>query len=146
MSYLQISEDRLHHIIGVARKMKEMVQSEPDKYSITPEEAFTLGLLHDIGYEFVENQLEHNHKGGEILKNQGYKYWKEVYYHGIDQDEYTSQELWLLNYVDTTIGPKGEPLTLNGRVENIRDRYGEDSIQLKGATALISKLKEQGWE
>lgn len=77
--------------------MKELVELNPDKFSANPDDVFILGILHDIGYEFTEDQLEHGHKGGLILKEQGYKYWREVYYHGLTQSEFSSSELWLLN-------------------------------------------------
>ena len=46
------------------------------------EDLFVLGLNHDIAYEFTEHGKDHNIIGGEILKRNNYKYWKEIYYHG----------------------------------------------------------------
>ena len=47
-----ISEDRKKHIWAVAKFLKEYAisQNMPQK---EVEELYTLGLLHDIGYEFL---------------------------------------------------------------------------------------------
>ena len=112
------------------------------KYSATPDELFILGMLHDIGYEFSETQSEHNTKGGLILKEQGYKFWKEVYYHGVPQTTYQSPELMLLNAVDMTIGPDGTELTMNERLDDIALRYGKGSVQYLEAIKLMEMLNK----
>ena len=33
-----------------------------------------MGLVHDFAYEFVSDQREHEHAGGEILKRVGFVY------------------------------------------------------------------------
>lgn len=38
------------------------------------QELFVLVYNHDIGYEFVDNNLDHGILGGEILKESNYKY------------------------------------------------------------------------
>ena len=137
---MTITVDRIKHSLAVAKKMKEMTAENPNKYPVEPEDAFVLGLLHDIGYEFVSEQKEHAHKGGTILKRQGYKYWQEVYYHGIPQDEYDSPMLRLLNYADMITGPTGEYMTIEQRIEDIAERYGEGSWQDLEARELAEKI------
>lgn len=128
--------NRLKHSLAVATKMKMLAA----QYYCSPEDAFVLGFLHDIGYEFCKE--DHAVKGGEILKEQGYKYWKEVQFHGKVQDEYNSRMLRLLNFADMTTGPSGEEMTMEQRVEDIAKRYGVDSKQEKDAKALLkSKIK-----
>ena len=74
---LSISNERLKHSLEVARLMKKSAEDAGwNKQKC--EEMFVLGFLHDIGYEFAEQQCDHASVGGEMLKNQGYKYWKEV--------------------------------------------------------------------
>ena len=73
---MNISIERMKHSLEVARKMKIFVELNPIEYGINPEEAFLLGFIHDIGYEFCNTQEEHAKIGGNILKTQGYKYWK----------------------------------------------------------------------
>lgn len=137
---MNLTSDRLNHSLSVAKKMKELATCFPHKYPVNPEEAFILGLLHDVGYEFSDEQKEHANKGGLILKEQGYKYWKEVYYHGIPQDEYCSNMLSLLNYVDMITGPQGDYMTIEERINDIASRYGKDSLQAKEAMALSLKI------
>ena len=76
-----MDEDRVKHAIAVARKMiqiaKDIGLSENEI-----NDCFIIGYNHDIGYEFAENIIEHNKIGGNILKECGFKYWKEIYYHG----------------------------------------------------------------
>lgn len=137
---MDITLDRLKHSLGVANKMRELAK---DKAEVNSDDAFILGLLHDIGYQFTENTGEHAKVGGEVLKNQGYKYWKEVYYHGIPQKDFDSSMLQLLNYADMTIGPTGNELTIEERILDISNRYGKGSIQEETAIALAKQLKPQ---
>lgn len=136
-----ISQNRIQHIVTVANRLKAIVESRSDVYGMTPDEAFILGYLHDIGYEFTEDQTNHCFIAGEILRNQGYKYWQEVYWHGIPQEEYKSNELMLLNYVDMTTSPNGEQVSLEERIDDIIQRYGGNSIQAKNANLIIEKIK-----
>lgn len=138
---MEFDEKRLKHSLAVARKMKIAVENEPQKYSSSPEDMFYLGLIHDAAYEFSNNQEEHEHKGGEILKLNGYRYWEEVYYHGDPNSEYDSAELRLLNYADMTTGPDGTDITVEARLEDIADRYGYSSAQYHKAKLLAGKVK-----
>lgn len=139
---MTITEDRMKHSLAAARKMKQLAAEQPEKYPVDPDDAFVLGMLHDIGYEFAEEQQDHADKGGLILKNQGYKYWKEVYYHGFFQHEYDSPMLRLLNYVDMITGPTGEYMTVQERIEDIAVRYGRDSRQFCEVVKLAASFEE----
>lgn len=138
---MEITENRLKHSHAVAARMKELAIEKPEQFPVFPDEAFILGMLHDIGYEFVDEQSKHAHAGGEILKEQGYKYWQEVYYHGIPQVEFDSPMLRLLNYVDMITGPDGTYMTINERIEDIVERYGAASRQAKEAIELSKTLR-----
>lgn len=138
--HMQISDDRIRHMLAVAKKMEQVVSENPNRFDASPEDAFVLGLLHDIGYEFVDEQKNHAKTGGLILKSQGYKYWREVYYHGIPYPDYASKLLTLLNQVDLTTGPTGEYITVKERLKDIRNRYGKDSWQLQDAMRLADSL------
>lgn len=138
---MDITIDRMKHSLAVAAKMKELARQEPEKYPVDPEDAFVLGMLHDIGYEFSKEQKEHAAKGGLILQKQDYKYWKEVYYHGIPQKEYDSPMLRLLNYADMITGPTGVYMTIQERINDIAERYGKGSWQELEAESLANILK-----
>ena len=134
-----ISDDRQKHCIGVARLMYEMSLQKGWGLEKS-KEMFTLGFLHDIGYEFSEKQEEHPQIGGTLLKEQGYKYWKEVYYHGTVTDEYQSEELMLLDVADMLIDSCGVRVEAAERLEDILRRYGVESKQYKEAKLLANKL------
>lgn len=140
---MKITENRLKHSHAVAVKMKEFATEKTVLFPVSPYEAFILGMLHDIGYEFVNEQQEHANAGGNILKEQGYKYWQEIYYHGIPQTDYDSVMLRLLNYVDMITGPNGTYMSIDDRIKDIAERYGDDSWQVKEAIELAAQMKEQ---
>lgn len=133
---MELTESRFNHCLNVARKMREIVQGNPDLFDCKPEEMFYLGFVHDVAYEFVDDQTLHEHTGGELLKDMGFKYWKEVYYHGDPDSGYSSPELILLNWADLTTGPNGEDMTMSERLQDIADRYGDSSMQYENAKKL----------
>ena len=138
-----ISEYKLKHMIQVARFMKQYCKDKGfnDNYC---QEMFTLGLLHDIGYEFVESP-EHNKVGGQLLKNQNYKYFNEVMNHGNPYSNYFSDELDILNYADLHVDAKGEFVSFAERLDDIKNRYGEDSDSYKNARNIAENLISKGF-
>ncbi len=141
-----ISEDRKKHIWGVANFLKEFAIEEKMKEQDV-EDLFTLGLLHDIGYEFLEPQdyINHNFVGGNMLKEQGYKYWKEVYYHGIANCEYQSKFLDLLNWADMRVDSSGNRVSLDGRLEELSVRYHVPLKELD-SYPIVCELKAKGFK
>ncbi len=136
---LSISNERLKHSLEVARLMKKSAEDVGwNKQKC--EEMFVLGFLHDIGYEFAEQQCDHASVGGEMLKNQGYKYWKEVSCHGKLDVEYISEELTMLNIADMSIDSTGKEVGASARLSDIASRYGIDSKQYIEAEQLARKI------
>lgn len=133
--------DRLNHSYVIGKKMiqigKELKLEEKELNDL-----FLLGLNHDIGYEFTKKGINHNKIGGTILKNNGYKYWKEVYYHGEVNEKYNSLYLTILNKADMQIDKYGNDVGYDKRLQDIKNRYGEKSIVYINAEELIKKLKE----
>ena len=134
-----MDNDRLKHSYAVANKMVELGKENklPDEQL---QELFLLGYLHDIGYQFGTNE-NHNMIGGKLLKNSNYKYWKEVYYHGIPNLEYKSLYLDILNTADMMIDKYGNDVGFDKRLDDIKNRYGEDSIQYINCIKIINELK-----
>lgn len=132
-----MDENRLKHSLAVANKMIEL------NNGMDAEKLFLIGYLHDIGYKFTSDKTKHNIIGGELLKNEGFAYWKEIYYHGEADCEYNSKYLFLLNKADMMIDNKGNNVGYDLRLQNIKERYGIESIQYIKAEKLIQKLKEQ---
>ena len=135
-----MDEDRLKHSLSVARKMVEIAKSK----NLNEEDirnCFVIGYNHDIGYEFDENKFNHNIIGGEILKNSNFKYWKEIYYHGQIDTEYKSLYLDILNQADMQIDKYGNDVGYDKRLEDIKNRYGEDSEVYNKCYKLIDRLR-----
>ena len=135
-----MDEDRLKHSIAVARKMVE-IGKEYNLYDDELQDLFVLGFNHDIGYEYGDNS-NHGHIGGEILKKNNYKYWKEIYYHGDINSEYQSLFLEILNKADMQIDKYGNDVGYDKRLQDIKNRYGEESKTYRDAKFLVDKMKE----
>lgn len=136
-----MDEKRLKHSYAVAKKMME-IGYENNLSEEQIQELFLLGLNHDIGYEFVNDTKYHNQEGGLILKKSGYKYWKEVYYHGMLTNEYDSLYLKILNQADMQIDYYGNDVGYEKRVEDILNRYGAYSNAYTNSKRLIESLEE----
>ena len=135
-----MDDDRLKHSLAVARKMVEIAKL--NKMSdIEIENCFVIGYNHDIGYEFTDNGINHNKIGGKILKQNGFKYWKEIYYHGIVDSEYESIYLNILNQADMQIDKYGNDVGYDKRLEDIKTRYGENSEVYINCKKLINKIR-----
>lgn len=135
-----MNNDRLIHSYGVGKKMMEIGK----KYDLSEDELkelFILGLNHDIGYEFTTHGINHNKIGGELLKQSGFKYYKEVYYHGELTNEYNSLYLDILNMADMQIDKYGNDVGYNNRLKDIESRYGKDSDVYHKCYELIEYLK-----
>ena len=135
-----MDNDRLKHSYAVAKKMMKIAK----EYNLSEEDimnCFLIGLNHDIGYEFTTNGINHNKIGGQLLKDNGFKYWQEVYYHGDIDCTYDSIFLDILNKADMQIDKYGNDIGYDKRLEDIKERYGEDSITYKNCVILIESLK-----
>lgn len=135
-----IDNDRLQHIMGVARLMKENAKAR----GLDEEEMFTLGMLHDIGYEFGGSE-EHHLKGAEMLEKQNYKYFREVLYHGKPDVGYESPELDLLNFADMHTNKKGEYVSFADRLQDIANRRGKNSPHYQNSKKIIEGLIKKGF-
>ena len=136
-----MDEDRLKHSLAVALKMMEIGrQRKLNEKQL--KELFVLGYNHDIGYQFEKNE-NHNIVGAQILRESGYKYWQEVYYHGTLNKEYKSVFLDILNEADMQIDKYGNDVGYDKRLEDIKNRYGEFSKVYNNAKILIETLKQK---
>ena len=139
------SRIRMIHSYRVAEKMKNIVLSCKDiDFNISPEDAFVLGFMHDIGYQLLDDHnhdaSKHNILGGQFLEDK-FRYWKEVYYHGEVQNEYDSNALFLLNYCDMTTDMRGQDVSMDMRIQDIIKRYGDNSKAYEKACAMKKFLE-----
>lgn len=68
---ITITNDRLAHMLGVARACREYSKSLFGWDDEKCEEMFLMGLVHDFAYEFVSDQRQYEHAGGVILNRVG---------------------------------------------------------------------------
>ena len=135
-----MDENRSLHSLGVAKKMVEIGKNK----GLSMEELndlFTLGIVHDVGYQFGTSAM-HQKNGRLLLKKNRYRYWQEVYYHGIIQNEYTSLYLDILNQADMQIDKMGRDVGYTGRLEDIKSRYGQTSKVYLSCVNLVNFIKK----
>ncbi len=138
-----IKDSKKMHCFGVA----EFMYREAPKYGLDPNEMYTLGLLHDIGYIY-EGWHEHEEKGAELMRSMGYKYADEIGQHGIDikPDTKLSKEAMLLIAGDSVVDFFGNIGTYESRRHDIETRYGDDKdFWLDRFDRRINYLKAHGF-
>lgn len=136
-----ISESRWQHILGVARKAKILADKLKPNNVQYAEDMFLLGIMHDLGYEFIESNASHAYVGGEILKRNNYQFWSEVSLHGDETVKNMSDELFILNCADMSTGPNGEDFTFDERLKEIAQRFGKDADAYKKCVVEVEKLR-----
>lgn len=130
-----MEENRMKHILAVAEKMRKYAES----FKVDPDDAYLVGYLHDIGYEYIP--LVHNAAGGMILEKNKFRYWEEIYWHGTPNSSYHSNMLNLLNYCDLTTNYDGTNVSVDKRLSDIEKRYSADSSQYLNAKKLANEVK-----
>lgn len=133
----RVDSNRALHSLAVAKLMEQ----KAEELNLDKEKMFMLGWLHDIGYEFTDNKTKHPEAGGKFLESIEYEFQEEVKNHGNPDSVYQSVELDLLNYADMHIDYKGNYVTFEERAEDIKNRYGKDSIQYNNALRIIKRLE-----
>lgn len=150
--YIGISEDRLHHILSVAKECYEIAKSEGFNENFC-RKMFMIGWNHDIGYEFSKTQIEHPKISSELIHQLlcfktiydttiPPKTNHAIYYHGQLPDESLlfNDEWRILNIADLTIDSKGNKVGIRKRLEDIKNRYGKHSNQYIMASELAVKI------
>lgn len=146
-SFIGISEDRLHHCLGVARKCYALAKTEGYSEEFC-RRMFTIGWNHDIGYEFATDKAEHPAVSEMLLKSIGMtndsrdsaKALHAIRLHGHNA-KIKSAEWRILNTADMLIDSKGNEVTASQRLDDIAVRFGEDSEEFKQAAELCELLR-----
>lgn len=138
-----LTEDRLKHSLGVARRCQEIAREKG--LGLFDKRYFTLGLLHDIGYEFSDNE-GHAEMSVYMISRMAVfglsEELKAIRDHGkpIPFKE-QSYDLRILNQADMETSPTGERVTAAQRLEDIAQRHGKDSEAYKTSLYLCKELK-----
>ena len=141
MPYIGISENRLHHIIGVARKAYSIAKERGYNEDFA-RRCFMLGWLHDTGYEFCSVQDKHPDMSEDLMKLivvTDVESLSAVKNHGRESYRKTL-EYTILNTADMTTDSKGRDVTPAERLRDIKERYGEESIQYITARDICRKI------
>lgn len=140
-----ISEDKMKHILEVARECYKIAKSQGYDEEFC-ERMFMLGWTHDVGYEFVEDSTKHGEASERLMKHIGVsnndkssaKALHCVRTHG-HVVKTASPEWVILNTADMTVNSKGEHVSIYERLEDIKERYGEDSSQYVSSCEVAEK-------
>jgi hypothetical protein len=127
----------LHSVIVWEIMQKNTLEKTWDKEYAN--DMFILWYLHDIGKQFWYTS-DHAEKWGEILRRSNYKYWQEVYYHWCVDLKYKSSELDLLNSADLQVLQDWTQVSVTQRLEDIKKRYWENSLEYKNSKELAKIL------
>ena len=136
---------RMKHSLEVAREMYAIAH----RLNYCEEKArklFTIGLLHDIGYEFSDNQ-GHADVGAAMLSSIGVRYdlVEAVQFHGVAAGRIRRGSIGhILNYANMTINSNGEHVTMYDRLKDIESRYGTDSREYMTSKELVKELEMLG--
>ncbi len=163
--FIGISEDRLHHIMGVARKAYKIAKDMGYDERFC-RRCFMLGWIHDIGYEFSEKHSEHPYVSEDLLRTLGDAFgvitefprdkngaisssapynqeWVNALSAVRDHGLYTENETaeWkILNMADMQVDGNGKEVTVSQRLEDIKNRYGEHSDQYLTACDICYRI------
>lgn len=138
-NYIGINDDKLHHILGVARRCYELAL-ERNLGEYFAMKMFTIGWMHDVGYEFSVKHEEHPKVSELMFEMIGGRYNHAIASHGKVDLDFSDAELAILNEADLTVDHKGNKCTVEERLNGIIERYGEDSKTYKNAKLLAEQL------
>ncbi len=140
--YLGISEHRLHHLLGVAKKCYQLAKERGHDEEFC-RKMFLLGFIHDIGFEFSGSTKVHEEISAQMLQ-----------YLGLDENSNEVQavkhhnsflsrgnEEWLiLVEADMTTDNEGNPISVMARLDSIQDIYGDYSEEYEYACELCAQV------
>lgn len=132
-----ITENRLHHIIGVARKAYKIAKDLGYDEEFA-RKCFALGWNHDIGYEF--DPVNHATIGSDILGD--FDNGGAIRNHGKVVENQTD-EWFIVNLADMTTSPLGDEVTIDERLTEIESRYGNTHEWFLDTKAVCEILKEK---
>ena len=129
-----ITQDKLNHILAVSRQAYNIAKRNGFDEEFA-RKCFMLGWTHDVGYEFCNKPTEHPEISVNLLESLGVldlKVWEAIKYHSAKLKD--SDEWKILTEADMTVSSKGKIVSVRERLNEIKQRYGQNSEQY-----LISK-------
>ena len=148
MKYNSLTLEKTKHSVAVGVYMAE----HSEQYGLNNAEMYVCGLLHDVGY--LDGRADHEKSGSALLLGMGLKeeYANAILYHGtkpcnvpkeIMDNPLTRRVLTLMYEADMQIDYKGHNVGFEGRLKDIGERYGKDSIAYETANAEITFVLDE---
>lgn len=138
-----IRDNKIRHMTAVANYMYEHAKD----YGLNPEQMYTLGLLHDIGY--LHGSVGHSSYGADMLSRMHLddRFTYAIANHGEDLSLMfvVSPELKLLVEADLQIDSDGNFIGFEERLNQIRERYGDTSTQYIKTKSSMCYLLGRRW-
>ncbi len=150
----RISKERIAHMHTVAELMHRYFYAFDCKY-LMRQEAYLLGLVHDIGY--VDGKAMHEYRGADLLGQFTPNILSEcIRWHGLTPQEYLKmktcgpydipRELVLLWWADAMVKAGGEHageiVGYEKRLQRVKERWGEDSPPYNSLKDTIEWLEK----
>lgn len=150
---------RLAHSVGVARRAEQLTT---DWTTSKRKHVTTAAYLHDIGYSSKCRRTGwHPYDGALWLADNGYDLplcqlvlwhtasWHEGRLRGLLDTAVTrfgppdtnSIEVAVLTASDLLTGPTGQPLTIDERVDDIKNRYSSESVVARALTKAETDMR-----
>lgn len=145
MITINFPESRYKHCYGVGKRMYTYAKDKLHKDENFCIEMFTLGNIHDIGYELDGDAFKHDEILANALQN-SYTYWREIKYHSKLQLDYDSLAMRLLYFGDCTVDGNGNWCTFEQRLEDISNRHGKTSEVYLETEEIIKYLIKLGFD
>lgn len=137
--------NRYAHCYNVGKRMYDYAKRKLSMNESFCVEMFTLGNIHDIGYEFDSGAFGHDILISESLKD-SYKYWREIKFHSKLQTEYDTLAMRLLYFGDSTVDGYGNWCTFSERLNDIKVRHGAGSDVYTETKKIINYLIQIGFD
>lgn len=143
---MKIYKDKQKHSYAVAEYMYE----NATRYGQNPEKAYTVGLLHDIGY--IHSREGHEQEGARLLGRMGMatEYTMPIMVHGTNMntltDRYITPMSLLLQEADMSVDKYGNRVGFDGRLKDIGRRYGYNGKEYENAKKTIEYLKSHPYK
>ena len=141
--FLGIDGFRFKHMREVGTVCAELADRLFGWDEATCRKMFLLGYIHDIGYQYSTDQLEHESIGEAILADAGFQFADAVRDHGNPDVFPMSPELLILNIADMTVNRYGERVSFEDRLADISSRYGVESVQYVKAAELVHNINDE---
>ena len=137
---------RMLHCHNVGLRMYSYAKKHLGWPSDKCQDMYVLGMMHDLGYELDADAFRHDEAMAKALNRMGYKYSNEIYYHSRMQQKYDSPEMRLLYFGDMAVDGKGNWVTFNERLDDLKKRHGENSEVYKESAEIAAALVEWGFD